>query len=830
MASRVSALVQQTVHEEEPAQSAFPSSGSDATVPQDVRGKSSALPAPGTREPAIMVIEFAYLSELPAPGFLQQLGDKPGYLLDVHVGMAARADPPSKPGPRAIAAVQPQVPGGYNPEEEILHAQVQQRVKELLTANGVDEKTQQVPKLECRYHIRVPVRLSDCGPGPGKGGPPYFRVDVWTEARLPLQRQPQRNLFGRVFVPINDPQLQRRFCTWPVVDNAGKEVAYLTCDYSFGHVPVQVEGLKVDEVTSTKAVLSWKPPRWSDERLPILGYRVEAKALHRRQSFESGSSLPAAWELVANVEMRGPLRATAASLRGDTRYSFRVFAVNEAGAGEPAEVDATTSPTAPSVCGPPRLGVCTGSVLTVEWEPPKDDGGMPIVSYWVMIRPSDANAGPADWSDVGAVKPKEGRVQRADIHCDRLNASVAEYVCSVAAENAAGQYGPPTPDAALLRLPNPCGSQGVAGAAAPPPVPSPPPPPGAPDWSQMLAVKVEGEPDPGRFDLHGPPNAYGFQQPGPVGAAGAPPGGFHGPPPPFPGGCGPGAPPQAGRNPGWGPVSHEGGHQPCACPRDPLPHEVAMMQQGATQPWYDPHHAHLQGFIPHHNDEMYNAGYGPQVPRMDYMDPIDGPTVHRLIDLTGKVAYGREAASPGVSEKPSFVAAGLLGAPPLADHDLYGAGFVPHHGSCLNAEVGQPVQRLIDLADRVAGGMDLGPPAACSMQAPRGDLYSTGYEPDHGQFLDAEARSPALASPPGGRPLTPSVEESRAQLQQQLEEKRRLLQSSLVRCKQVSSEISQAPSDAKLHASLESAEIEAAAYQAEVAVICQRLKDLGEEA
>eukprot|EP00971_Amphidinium_carterae_P281573 5590194-Amphidinium_carterae.1 len=64
-------------------------------------------------------------------------------------------------------------------------------------------------------------------------------------------------------------------------------------------------------------------------------------------------------------------------------HGFRAYAVNEAGPGEPTETDATTSPTAPCACGPPRLGVCTGNVLTVEWEPPKDDGGMPIVSYWV---------------------------------------------------------------------------------------------------------------------------------------------------------------------------------------------------------------------------------------------------------------------------------------------------------------------------------------------------------------------------------------------------------------------------------------------------------------
>jgi len=802
-----------------------------------------------------MVVEFAYLSELPSPGWLDQLGDKPGYLLDVHVGMAARADPPQSPGLRKSGVVHPQAPGGYNPEEEVLHGQVEESIVELLAASGVQARK----PLECRYHTRVPIRLSDCGPGPGKGGPPYFRVDVWMETRAPLQKKPKQALFGRVFVPINDPKLQKRFCTWPVVDHVGKEVAYLTCSYSFVHVPLQVESLKVEEVTSTKAILVWKPPRWIDERLPILGYRVEVRALHRRQSFDNGSSLQAAWEHVASVEPKGPFRVVAGHLRGDTRHCFRVFAVNEAGAGEPAEADATTSPTAPCACGPPRLGACTGNVLTVEWEPPKDDGGMPIVSYWVMIRPADANAGPADWSDVGAVKPKDGHVQRADIHCDRLNPNVAEYVCSVAAENAANQYGPPTPDAALLRLPNPC--------AVAAPVQTRPPAPEMPDWSQVAAVKVDtsdpmpqefvppamqpqGAPmenfigytglpppagmmnaQPQRMDpfIAGQPahagtattNAAGQYGPPPMdnfyNHGGQPPPqngvaaghyaatmeqymGFHGPPPVVPGGMA-----TTGATGQYGPQVQ--GHM--GTPGGPLVHEMAMQHAMPCQ----------------------QCMQGPPPPRSPVgHDHLDGTTVHRLIDLHGRVAYGMEAHSPGVSEKPSFVAAGML-APAANDQQqqqqqLYGAGFVPHHGSCLDAEGGPPMQRLIDLADRVACGVDVGGPSVYEM-APygvRGDLYSAGFEPGYGAFLDAEGQyEPAMMSP---EPPQPTVEETRSALQLQLEEKRHLLSMSLVKCKQAAADISQAPKDTQLKAALEAAEIDAASYQAEVAVICQRLKEL----
>merc|ERR1711933_173740 len=57
----------------------------------------------------------------------------------------------------------------------------------------------------------------------------------------------------------------------------------------------------------------------------------------------------------------------------------------------------------------------------------------------------------------GHIKHVEGQsLQRADIHTDELNPSVGRYLCSVAALNAAGEVGPPTPDVNSLPFPNPC--------------------------------------------------------------------------------------------------------------------------------------------------------------------------------------------------------------------------------------------------------------------------------------------------------------------------------------------------------------------------------------
>merc|ERR1712039_422720 len=57
----------------------------------------------------------------------------------------------------------------------------------------------------------------------------------------------------------------------------------------------------------------------------------------------------------------------------------------------------------------------------------------------------------------GHIKHVEGEsAQRADIHTDELNPSVGRYLYSVAALNAAGEVGPPTPDVNSLPFPNPC--------------------------------------------------------------------------------------------------------------------------------------------------------------------------------------------------------------------------------------------------------------------------------------------------------------------------------------------------------------------------------------
>jgi len=426
---------------------------SSASGSRAARERPQTAPA----EPQLLVLRLLYLSRLQQSGWFE----KPcRYLLSAHVGEEARADPPEQPGKLATRAVQAQPPQIVNPEEEALRQRVMKAIVAMIEERKKAGET--VPddrnSLECRFNERLAVRLSDVGPGPAAGGPAYFRVDVWVEQPVGLfGKDLRRQFFARIYVPLNDPRCQRRPCTWPAVDSTGKEIAYLTCEYAFVHAPPPVQDLQVERATCSEVSLTWSPPP-ADSIAPIVGYTLEACMLSRGNSSDPGQrngQLP--WQHVSDLPSSSSPEAVAKNLRGDTRYRFRVRAVSEAGLGEAAEVEGLTAPTAPGACGRLRISGCSGPVLTIEWDPPMDDGGSPVIVYRLWVRSYSASrADPSAWMEMGQVKHREGLVQRAEIHTEELDPRVSRYLCSVAAVNSAGEIGPATPDATALPFPNAC--------------------------------------------------------------------------------------------------------------------------------------------------------------------------------------------------------------------------------------------------------------------------------------------------------------------------------------------------------------------------------------
>jgi len=404
-------------------------------------------------DPELLVVRFLYLSKLPVGSWMQGPAQ---YLLSLHVGEDARNDPPPVPGMYTTKPVQAGPPMAVAPEEALLKQQIAKSVAAMEAGDGQDQAQAAADAVECRFKVRVSVRLSEAGPGPAAGGPVYFRVDAWS---LPLGGgglfggSPKPTLFARAFVPINEPNYHRRACTWPMVDARGKDCSFLTCEFSFARVPSPVQELRASNITAADMRLSWLPPAGEDKVVPVQGYRVEARPLGR-QPGSAGS-----WQVIGEVEAAGPAEKSlpARGLNPDTRYHFRVCAVNEVGTGQPEELEATTAPCAPSGCGAPRLAGCNGPVLAVEWDPPPYDGGADIVAYRVWVRPFTASNSKAnDWLEVGHVKHSMAGVQRAEIHTEDFDSTIGRYLCRVAAVNAAGEVGPATPDAVCLTLPNPC--------------------------------------------------------------------------------------------------------------------------------------------------------------------------------------------------------------------------------------------------------------------------------------------------------------------------------------------------------------------------------------
>lgn len=423
-----------------------------------LRGRPARRPLAGPPEPELLVLRLHYLSRMPASG---SLFERPAnYILSVHVGEDARSDPPAHPGRYCAGPVPARPPQAVAPEEEALRQHVARAIDsmraEALAAEAPGSLQAGAVKLECRFKARVSVRLSEEGPGPAAGGPPYFRVDVWAEREGTMfRREHQRELFARVFVPLTEPKWQRRPCTWPAVDALGHDVAYLTCEFAFARVPPAVSGLQVEGATSEEVLLSWRPPP-NDRVAPTLKYHVEALA-HPHDSLPS-TRPPPGWQPAGEVAADADPHITVRSLRPNTRYRFRVHAANEAGAGPAVEVEAATGPSAPGACGQPRLAGCKGPVLTVEWDGPEDDCGAEVVAYRLWVRPDVGNPAPDEdaWFEVGHVTHDKAGVQRAEIHTEDLNPGVSRYFCRVAAINDTGEVGPPTSEPAKLPFPNPC--------------------------------------------------------------------------------------------------------------------------------------------------------------------------------------------------------------------------------------------------------------------------------------------------------------------------------------------------------------------------------------
>jgi fibro-slime domain-containing protein/RHS repeat-associated protein len=117
------------------------------------------------------------------------------------------------------------------------------------------------------------------------------------------------------------------------------------------------------------ALVTWTAPA-ADGGRPITGYTIVA----------------APGDLTSAVPAGGTSRLITGLANG-TSYTFRVEAVNEAGAGAPSTASAAVTPATVPDKPTAVQAVAGGGQATVSWTPPGTDGGSPITGYNVVSHP-----------------------------------------------------------------------------------------------------------------------------------------------------------------------------------------------------------------------------------------------------------------------------------------------------------------------------------------------------------------------------------------------------------------------------------------------------------
>ncbi|XP_013148822.1 PREDICTED: twitchin isoform X2 [Papilio polytes] len=152
--------------------------------------------------------------------------------------------------------------------------------------------------------------------------------------------------------------------------------------------------IEVVEIRAEKATVKWqKPDDWQGS--DITGYTLEKMDLDTGNWVPCGECGPE------------PTEFTIKGLTPNHKYKFRVRAVNKEGESEPLETDgaivARNPYDPPKAPGKPNIVDYDNMSVTLQWEPPSDNGGRPVLGYVIEMKDKFT----ADWIEVGKLtEPK----------------------------------------------------------------------------------------------------------------------------------------------------------------------------------------------------------------------------------------------------------------------------------------------------------------------------------------------------------------------------------------------------------------------------------------
>lgn len=197
--------------------------------------------------------------------------------------------------------------------------------------------------------------------------------------------------------------------------------------------PSAPEGpLLVSNVKKDGCVLSWRSPL-DDGGAPITHYIIEKMDTSRGTWAESAVASSTTCEVTKLVHMK--------------EYYFRVKAVNSIGESDPLatanSIIAKNAFDEPDAPGRPNVVDWDSNYIDLEWKPPANDGGSPVIGYVIQKK----EKGSPFWQNAAQVNGKECKGRAPEL------VEGTEYEFRIIAINAAGNSQPSEPSDLVMARP-----------------------------------------------------------------------------------------------------------------------------------------------------------------------------------------------------------------------------------------------------------------------------------------------------------------------------------------------------------------------------------------
>uniref|UniRef100_A0A8D0D672 Titin n=1 Tax=Sander lucioperca TaxID=283035 RepID=A0A8D0D672_SANLU len=175
--------------------------------------------------------------------------------------------------------------------------------------------------------------------------------------------------------------------------------------------------VKIEEVSSNHVTLSWEPPEYTG------GCQINNYIVEKRDTTTT------AWQIVSATIARTTIKVS--NLKTGTEYQFRVSAENRYG-----KSPAIVSPTAiaqypfsvPAAPEAPFISAATKDNMVVEWKPPTNNGGSPVLGYHLERKEKNSLL----WTKLNKLLIPDTRFKTTELE------EGIEYEFKVYAENIAG--------------------------------------------------------------------------------------------------------------------------------------------------------------------------------------------------------------------------------------------------------------------------------------------------------------------------------------------------------------------------------------------------------